>query len=135
MHPKYLELLAANELHARVKKLESLLAACTVAVSVVHAQADAAGTHETTQALTGAGIILGTVAYLSPEQVHAGTVDHRSDLFAFGLVLFEMFTGRVAFDGVTSVDTMHAILNRAPEGFEDALRAMPPAPHGATMAK
>jgi serine/threonine protein kinase len=83
-------------------------------------------TTEVAAGMTGAGLILGTVSYLSPEQVRLAPIDHRSDIFAFGAVLFEMFTGRQAFHAPSAVETMHAVLNQEPERFDEALRAMPP---------
>ena len=59
---------------------------------------------------TEAGAVLGTVGYMSPEQVRGEKADHRSDIFSFGAVLHEMLSGRRAFKGDTAVETMHAIL-------------------------
>ena len=56
----------------------------------------------------------GTVPYMAPEQLEAGVVDERSDIFAFGATFFEMLTGRRAFDGGTSAATVAAILERQP---------------------
>ena len=53
---------------------------------------------------------MGTVGYMSPEQVKAQSADHRSDIFAFGAVLFEMLTGRRAFQRETAAETMTAVL-------------------------
>ena len=64
----------------------------------------------TTPAMTQAGMILGTAAYMSPEQARGKTVDKRTDIWAFGCVLFEMLTGRRAFNGETTSDAIAAIL-------------------------
>ena len=64
---------------------------------------------------TQAGVILGTAAYMSPEQAKGLVADHRSDLFSFGAVLFEMLTGRQAFHGDTAAETMAAVLMREPD--------------------
>jgi len=61
--------------------------------------------------LTEPGAVMGTVAYMSPEQLQAKTADNRSDIFSFGLVLFEVFTGRRPFADRSGVDLMHAILH------------------------
>ena len=59
---------------------------------------------------TQSGIILGTAAYMSPEQARGNTVDKRTDIWAFGCVLYELLTGRCAFQGQTTADTLAAIL-------------------------
>jgi serine/threonine protein kinase/Tol biopolymer transport system component len=74
---------------------------------------------------TRAGMILGTAAYMSPEQARGQAVDRRTDIWAFGCVLYEMLTGKHAFAGETSGDTLAAVITREPEW--DALPATTPA--------
>jgi serine/threonine-protein kinase len=69
----------------------------------------------TLMAKTLHGVILGTAAYMSPEQARGKTVDRRTDIWAFGCVLFEMLVGRQAFAGETVSDTIGAILNKEPD--------------------
>jgi len=68
-----------------------------------------------THGVTGAGVILGTAAYMSPEQARGRTVDKRTDIWSFGCVLFECLTGRQAFSGDTVSDMIARILEREPE--------------------
>jgi Tol biopolymer transport system component len=69
----------------------------------------------TTPAMTGMGVMLGTAAYMSPEQAKARSADKRSDLWAFGCVLYEMLTGKRAFEGEDVTDTLAAILRGEPD--------------------
>ncbi len=64
--------------------------------------------------VTKSGVVIGTVAYMSPEQLRSKTVDHRSDIFGVGAILYEMLTGRRAFRGETEVDTITAVLRENP---------------------
>ena len=80
----------------------------------------------TTPVNTAAGAVLGTIGYLSPEQVRSSVVDHRSDLFAFGAVLYEMLAGRPAFAGDSAVERMNAILKEEPRSLDPAA-TIPPA--------
>jgi len=65
--------------------------------------------------MTGAGVILGTAAYMAPEQARGRTVDKRADIWAFGCVVYELLTGRRAFSGDEVADTMVAVLSREPD--------------------
>ena len=75
---------------------------------------------------TEKGMILGTLGYMSPEQVRGEPVDARADLFAFGAVLFEMLTGRKAFSRATAADTLSAILKEDPPALDAQSRPIPP---------
>ena len=66
-------------------------------------------------AATRAGVVLGTAAYMSPEQARGKTADKRADIWAFGLVLFEMLTGRSAFRGETVTDILASVVKEAPD--------------------
>jgi hypothetical protein len=78
-------------------------------------------------AVSEPGMVMGTVGYMSPEQVRGEPADTRSDIFSFGCVLFEMVTGKRAFHARTGVETMHAILNADPPEFEGEQAKLPPA--------
>jgi len=74
---------------------------------------------------TQQGAILGTVGYMSPEQVRGEAVDARSDLFALGVVIYEMLSGRQAFRGRTQADTLSAILREEPPELDAGLKVPP----------
>ena len=65
--------------------------------------------------MTGAGMILGTAAYMSPEQAKGLEADKRSDIWAFGCVIYEMLTGRRAFAGDDVAETMAAVIRAEPD--------------------
>ncbi len=75
--------------------------------------------------LTAVGKIMGTVAYMSPEQVQGQILDHRSDIFSLGVILFEMITGRRPFKGNTSVALMSSILRDTPRSVTDLKGGLP----------
>jgi eukaryotic-like serine/threonine-protein kinase len=76
---------------------------------------------------TKSGTLLGTVAYMSPEQLRAKPVDHRSDIFSFGAILYEMLTGKRAFAGQTEVDTITAVLKEDPQEMSSIRQSIPTA--------
>ena len=65
--------------------------------------------------MTQAGVILGTAAYMAPEQAKGRAADKRSDVWAFGCVLYEMLTGRRAFEGEDLTDTIAAVMRAEPD--------------------
>jgi TolB-like protein/Tfp pilus assembly protein PilF len=76
---------------------------------------------------TGLGTVVGTVGYMSPEQVRGLPVDQRSDIFALGAILYEMLAGRRAFKQPTASDTLAAILRDEPPALSESGRDIPPA--------
>jgi eukaryotic-like serine/threonine-protein kinase len=110
----------------RIKVLDFGLAKAIAAASGELSGADLANSPTITVHGTHQGVILGTAAYMSPEQARGKRIDKRTDIWAFGCVLFEMLTGKRAFDGETSSDVIAAIIERAPD-----LNRLPPAtpPH------
>jgi Tol biopolymer transport system component len=105
----------------RVKILDFGLAKLT------RPEAGAGAEAPTVQVNTEPGQIMGTVGYMSPEQVRGKAADHRSDIFSFGSILYEMISGHPAFRGETSADTMSAILKEEPTELSETARNVPPA--------
>ncbi|HEV2697438.1 MAG TPA: serine/threonine-protein kinase, partial [Terriglobales bacterium] len=75
---------------------------------------------------TDPGVVVGTVGYMSPEQVRGKPADHRSDIFAFGTILYEIVTGKQTFRKPTSAETMTAILNEDPPSVSQLAPSVPP---------
>ena len=80
---------------------------------------------ESMTTVTKHGAVIGTVAYMSPEQLRAKPVDHRSDIFSFGAIFYEMLAGTRAFRGETEVDTMTAVLREEPPAANLEQAAIP----------
>jgi serine/threonine protein kinase len=81
------------------------------------------GDTETLTLRTDPGVVMGTVGYMSPEQVRGLAADNRSDIFSFGVILYELLGGRRAFHGDTAVETMRAILKEDPPELPDTVPA------------
>ena len=79
----------------------------------------------TVHAVTEPGLIMGTAGYMSPEQVRGQTADSRSDIFSFGAILYEMISGKRAFHGESSADTMSAILKEETPELSETARNVP----------
>ena len=90
-------------------------------------QSDSAPEAATAQVVTNPGVVMGTAGYMSPEQVRGKITDQRSDLFSFGAILYEMVSGKRAFQGDSPADTMSAILKEEPPELSEAARNVPPA--------
>ncbi len=83
------------------------------------------GDQETAAMLTEEGLVIGTPAYMSPEQLRGQSVDARSDIFSFGVVFYEMLTGVHPFREVNTMDTVGAVLNKEPAPLSRYLRSVP----------
>src|SRR4029450_7752516 len=80
----------------------------------------------TQKRITEPGVVMGTVNYMSPEQVRGLEADHRADIFAFGVILYEMLTGHRAFRGDSAVEVMNAILKEEPREWTETKVKIPP---------
>ena len=112
---------AAGIVHRDLKPENIMLTASSGAVKVLDfglAKQTAAPSNEgatvTMAAVTTPGTVMGTVGYMSPEQVRGASTDHRSDIFSFGVILYEMLAGQRAFQADSQVETMNAILHADP---------------------
>jgi serine/threonine protein kinase len=94
---------------------------------LMHRERDAVTEATTVTLETNPGVVMGTAGYMSPEQVRGQTVDHRTDIFAFGAILYEMLTGIRAFQRSTSAETMIAILNDEPPAISQTGTNIAPA--------
>ena len=104
----------------RVKILDFGLA------KLMQPQPDSGGDAPTQTKGTDPGMVMGTAGYMSPEQVRGQPVDHRTDIFAFGAILYEMLAGKRAFQRSTSAETMTAILNDDPPSISQIVQTTPP---------
>ena len=98
-----------------VKVLDFGLSKALEPASALRGIATASPTITSPAMMTGMGVILGTAAYMSPEQAKGRSTDTRSDVWAFGCVLFEMLTGKMAFHGDTVTDTLAAVVRAEPD--------------------
>jgi TolB-like protein/Flp pilus assembly protein TadD len=106
----------------RVKILDFGLA------KLIHPGSDAGMSEIPTEPIgTQPGVVLGTLGYMSPEQLRGQPADSRSDIFSFGATLYEMLSGRRAFHGTSAVDTMTAILREEPPDLSESGRSVSPA--------
>src|SRR5687767_7209055 len=106
----------------RIKILDFGLAKLRERTPDMHGSEDA-----TKRALTDPGVVMGTVGYMSPEQVRGQSADSRSDIFSFGVILYEMLTGRRAFSGDSVIETMHSILKEDVPDLDESGVRIPPA--------
>ncbi|MCI0413857.1 protein kinase [bacterium] len=90
-----------------------------------HGDSDPEASHLETQAHTEAGILMGTIPYMSPEQVQGKKLDHRTDIFSLGIIFYEMITGQRPFQGNTSADIISSILRDAPDPISNIKKELP----------
>ena len=105
-----------------IKVLDFGIAKMSEPARALRADAEAA---TTLKGGTSPGMIIGTAAYMSPEQARGRGVDARTDIFSFGVVLYEMLTGRKPFDGETAMDVIGAILHQEPQPMRQLVPGVP----------
>jgi eukaryotic-like serine/threonine-protein kinase len=110
-----------------VKLLDFGLAKLSTAPASGAYPATTVGEQQTVAALTGAYTVVGTPQYMAPEQISGGDVDARTDIFAFGCVLYELLTGQRAFEGKSASSIMAAVLATKPKPIEELVPLTPPA--------
>src|SRR5688572_15598306 len=107
----------------RLKILDFGLAKLTAATDVSQPQTEV----PTRRVNTDPGVVMGTMGYMSPEQLRSKPADHRSDIFSFGAILYEMLSGRRAFRGESTADMMSAILREDPPDLSETNKLINPA--------
>jgi serine/threonine protein kinase len=107
----------------RLKILDFGLAKLTAATDVSQPQTEV----PTRRVNTDPGVVMGTIGYMSPEQLRSKPADHRSDIFSFGAILYEMLSGRRAFRGESTADMMSAILREDPPDLSETNKLINPA--------
>src|SRR5437660_281336 len=107
----------------RVKILDFGLAKLTGTIDGTRSQTEV----PTRRVDTDPGMVMGTMGYMSPEQLKGHAVDHRSDIFSFGTILYEMLSGKRAFRGESMAETMSAILREDPPDLSETNKTVSPA--------
>src|SRR5436853_2993022 len=107
----------------RVKILDFGLAKLTGTIDGTRSQTEV----PTRRVNTDPGMVMGTMGYMSPEQLKGQPADHRSDIFSFGAILYEMISGKRAFSGDSMVETMSAILREDPPDLSETNKTVSPA--------
>ena len=112
--------------HGRAKVLDFGLAKLAAPAAAAAGADEATHTLAAQQPVSEEGVILGTVPYMSPEQVEGRPVDARSDIFSFGAVLYEMVTGQRAFRGESRISTLAAVVEKDPPPVSEISSGTPP---------
>ena len=113
------------DVHGRVRVLDFGLAKLSAPAAAAPGADEATHTLAVEQSITEEGVIVGSVPYMSPEQVEGKPVDARSDIFSFGAVLYEMITGQRAFRGESRASTLSAIVEKDPPPLSEISSTTP----------